>query len=64
MTAASPREFYTHKLNQACLVNTEGARAKRIDDILHQMRRDKSVPHLVLCAFLQDNARLIKETLK
>lgn len=60
----TPRERYTHKINQACLIASEGARALTVDRILHEMRRDKTVPHLVLCAFLQDNARLIKEHLK
>lgn len=60
----TPRERYKQKINQACLINSESIRATKLDSILHEMRRDKSVPHLVLCAFLQDNARLIKEQLK
>lgn len=57
----SPREQYAQKINQACLINDLASRYRKIDYILHLMRRDRNVPHLVLCAFLQDYARLIKE---
>lgn len=55
---------YLTALNQACLINTAGVRKARINAVLMDMRRDRDIPHLTLCAFLQDNARLIKENLQ
>lgn len=55
---------YLTALNQACLINSAGARRIKINDILMEMRRDRAIPHLILCGFLQDQSRLIKENLK
>jgi hypothetical protein len=52
---------YTRMLNQACLINDPHRRAKKIGGIIQTIRQDKNVPALTLCAFLQDNARIIRE---
>jgi hypothetical protein len=53
---------YTRMLSQACLINDPHRRAKKIGGIIQTIRQDKRVPALTLCAFLQDNARTIRET--
>lgn len=52
---------YLTRLNQACLINARPARCLKIDSILMEMRRDRRIPHLTLCGFLQDQSRIIKE---
>lgn len=52
---------YTRQLNQACLINEPYKREKKVRGIIQAIRQDKSVPALVLCAWLQDNSRIIRE---
>jgi hypothetical protein len=57
----SIRQKYEEKIGKAIQIGTPSARAAIIEDILREMRRDRLVPHLMLCAFLQDNAKVIRE---
>lgn len=52
---------YLTRINQACLINNGSARWAKLDSILFEMRKDRRIPHLILCGFLQDQARIIKE---
>lgn len=55
---------YLTRLNQACLIANPSVRWGKIDSILTEMRRNRAIPHLTLCGFLQDQSRIIKENQK
>lgn len=58
------RQRYDERMATAkATVATPTARRLMVERIVADIRRDKAVPPLTLCAFLQDHAALIRETL-
>lgn len=57
---AQGRQSYDERMKR---LDHLDAKTKRwmVESIINEIRRDKDVRPLVLCAFLQDHARIIKE---
>jgi hypothetical protein len=52
---------YTQELTNAAQLTDPYKRERKVSGVLQAIRQDKSIPALTLCAWLQDNARIIKE---
>jgi hypothetical protein len=55
---------YTRLLAAASAISDPHRRARKVAGIIQTVRQDKAIPALTLCAWLQDNARIIKEVEK
>jgi hypothetical protein len=55
---------YTQELTAAAQLTDPHKRERKVNGVLQSIRQDKTIPALTLCAWLQDNARIIKENVQ